>query len=64
MPALRTRRDPWWDLEGIDARHHRVRRKFVAALACAVAIVACGLTTAAWLEVLWPALASLGLGLG
>ncbi len=62
MPAIRTRRDPWWDLEGVDARQHRVRRRLVTSLALAVAVVACGLTLAAWVQLLWPALASLRLG--
>lgn len=59
MPAIRTRRDPWWDLEGVDARQHRVRRKLVTALALAVSVVACGLTVAAWVRELWPALSAL-----
>lgn len=52
----RDRRDPFWDLEGTGARRIRRRRRFVGNLAFAIAIVACGLTTAAWLRVVAPAL--------
>lgn len=62
MPSLRARRDPWWDLEGVDARQHRVRRKVVTSLAFAIAVVACGLTVAAWVKELWPAISALGIG--
>ncbi len=62
LSMRRGRRDPWWDLEGVDARRNRQRRTFVGSLAFAVAVVACGLTTAAWLQVLLPVLGRLGLG--
>lgn len=55
MYALRRgRSDPWWDLEGADAKRVRLRRKFVGSLAFAVAIVACGLTAAAWGQTILP----------
>ncbi len=56
MIARHRRRDPFWDLEGVGARRSRRRRKGVAMVAFAVAITACGLTTAAWLLVLAPVL--------
>jgi hypothetical protein len=62
MLSMRRRRDPWWDLEGVDARRNRQRRTFVGSLAFAVAVVACGLTIAAWVQVLLPVLGQLGLG--
>jgi len=62
MPSLRARRDPWWDLEGVDARQHRVRLKVVTSSAFAVAVVACGLTIAAWVQELWPAVSALRIG--
>ncbi len=58
----RGRRDPWWDLEGADARRVRLRHKVVSSLAVAIAIVACGLTAAAWAQILLPQLARFGLG--
>jgi hypothetical protein len=63
MVALRRgRHDPWWDLEGADAKRIRLRHRFVANLAFAISIVACGLTAAAWGQTLMPLLADLGLG--
>lgn len=63
MYAMRRgRHDPWWDLEGADAKRIRLRRRFVGSLAFAVAIVACGLTAAAWLRELAPMLGSLPIG--
>jgi hypothetical protein len=47
-------RDPWWD-DGTGARRVRTRRRVVGATALAVAIVACGLTVAAWAAELLPA---------
>jgi hypothetical protein len=47
-------RDPWWD-DGTGARRTRTRRRAVGAIALAVAIVACGLTAAAWVAELLPA---------
>ena len=47
-------RDPWWD-DGTGARRTRTRRRLVGATALALAIVACGLTAAAWVAELLPA---------
>ncbi len=44
----RGRHDPWWDLDGSGAKRSRRKRTFVGNLAFALAIVACGLTAAAW----------------
>lgn len=57
----RGRHDPWWDLEGADAKRVRLRHKFVSSLAVALAIVACGLTAAAWADALLPQLQGLGI---
>ena len=63
MNVLRRSHDPWWDLEGRGAKRSRIRHKLVADLAFALAVVACGLTAAAWLRVLVPVLIQkLGLG--
>ncbi len=63
MNVLRRSHDPWWDLEGRGAKRSRIRHKLVADLAFALAVVACGLTAAAWLRVLLPVLVQkLGLG--
>jgi hypothetical protein len=62
MNVLRRHHDPWWDLEGRGARRSRIRHKIVAEIAFALAVVACGLTAAAWLRALAPAAAQLGLG--
>lgn len=62
MNALRrAARDPWWD-DGTGARHARTRRRVVGGTALTLAIVACGLTTAAWLRLLLPVVGGLGLG--
>jgi len=52
IPFRRT--DPWWDMDGAGVRRDRTRRRIVGAVAFAIAIVACGLTTAAWLQALQP----------
>jgi hypothetical protein len=57
----RGRHDPWWDLEGSGAKRVRLRHRFVGNFAFAVAIVACGLTAAAWAQTLRPLLVQLGL---
>ena len=63
MNMFRRAHDPWWDLEGRGAKRSRIRHKVVADIAFALAIVACGLTAAAWL--LTSCRCSLGgLGLG
>jgi hypothetical protein len=51
LPVLAEwRRDPWWDLEGRAARRLRLRKLLTTDLALAVSVVACGLTTAAWVS--------------
>jgi hypothetical protein len=61
MAGLWTRRDPWWE-DGQGARRVRTRHKVVSVAAFAAAIAACGLTAAAWLRELLPAIDGLGLG--
>jgi hypothetical protein len=63
MSVFRRHHDPFWDLEGRGAKRNRIRTKIVSDFAFALAIVACGLTAAAWLRILAPVLlAKLGLG--
>ena len=62
MNVIRRRHDPWWDLEGRGAKRSRIRHKIVADLAFALAVVACGLTAAAWLRAIAPVVGGLGLG--
>jgi hypothetical protein len=47
-------RDPWWD-DGTGARRTRTRRRVIGHFALALAIIACGLTAAAWLREVLPA---------
>jgi hypothetical protein len=54
MNVLRRTHDPFWDLEGRGAKRDRIRHKIVSDFAFALAIVACGLTAAAWLRILVP----------
>ena len=54
MNVFRRRHDPWWDLEGRGAKRSRIRHKITSDLAFAMAVVACGLTAAAWLQILIP----------
>jgi hypothetical protein len=62
MNALRrANRDPWWD-DGVGARRARTRRRVTSKFALVVAIVACGLTAAAWIHTIAPTLNPLGLG--
>ncbi len=42
--------DPWWDLEGRAAKRSRLHKRVVTDFALAFAVVACGLTSAAWLS--------------
>jgi len=59
MNAIRgIRRDPWWD-DGTGARRTRSRRKIMGTVAFAIAVVACGLTSAAWIHELFPAVGRL-----
>ena len=63
MNVLRRNHDPWWDLEGRGAKRSRIRHRLVSDVAFAFAVVACGLTAAAWMRVLAPVLIQkLGLG--
>jgi hypothetical protein len=63
MNLFRRAHDPWWDLEGRGAKRSRIRHKIVADFAFAMAIVACGLTAAAWLRILLPVFTEkIGLG--
>ena len=62
MNAFRRGHDPWWDLEGRGAKRSRIRHRIVADLAFAIAVVACGLTAAAWLRTLAPIFREIGLG--
>ncbi len=57
----RSQRDPFWD-DGQGARRSQARDRMVGAMAFALAVVACGLTAAAWLRELAPMLGSLPLG--
>ena len=59
IPFRRT--DPWWDMEGDGVRRNRTRRRLVGGAAFAIAIVACGLTLAAWLQQLQPVIHQLGI---
>jgi hypothetical protein len=61
MIARFGRRDPFWD-DGRGARRRNLVRRMEAQLALAIAIVACGLTLAAWLQTLLPVVRQLGLG--
>jgi hypothetical protein len=57
---IRHRRDPFWD-DGRGARRTNRRVAFEGLVAVALAIVACGLTTAVWLRTLAPLGEVLGL---
>jgi hypothetical protein len=54
MNVLRRSHDPFWDLEGRGAKRQRIRIKIESDIAFALAVVACGLTAAAWLRILVP----------
>ena len=61
--VFRRSHDPFWDMEGRGAKRTRIRLKIVSDLAFAIAIVACGLTAAAWMRILVPVImAKLGIG--
>jgi len=62
MNVLRRGHDPFWDLEGRGAKKSRRHNKIVSDLAFALAVVACGLTAAAWLRELLPVVQRLGFG--
>lgn len=61
MNALRrASRDPWWD-DGTGVRRARTRRKVTGMVALGCAIVACGLTIAAWIHAVAPMASPLSL---
>ena len=62
LARLRRGTDPFWDLDGAGVKRARTKRRIVGAVAFAIAIVATGLTVAAWLQTLAPALRQLGIG--
>ena len=62
MPRLRAARDPFWDMDGHGVKRERKRDRIIGVVALAIAIVAVGLTVAAWLRELGPILGSLHLG--
>jgi hypothetical protein len=60
MGLFRHGRDPFWD-DGVGARQAHSRKRIEAVIAFALAIGACGLTTAMWLRTVAPLI---GHGLG
>jgi hypothetical protein len=59
MNAIRgARNDPWWD-DGVGARRTRTRRRVTSVAALGMAVVACGLTIAAWVHELFPSVVRL-----
>jgi hypothetical protein len=61
IARLGQRHDPFWD-DGRGARRRQLRVRIETRLAFAIAIVACGLTTAAWIQQLLPVIRQFGLG--
>jgi hypothetical protein len=61
VAGLGRRRDPYWD-DGRGARRHNLRVRIQGHLAFSMAVVACGLTLYAWIQVLQPLFHQLGLG--
>ena len=61
VARLGRRRDPFWD-DGRGARRHHLRVRLQGELAFAIAVVACGLTAYAWIQVLRPLLHQFGWG--
>jgi hypothetical protein len=61
MVGLFARRDPWFE-DGKGARRDRTRRRLTGGLAFLLAVAACGLTTAAWLRIVLPAMGVASLG--
>ena len=51
---IRSKADPWWDLEGAGVRRDRDRRRLVGGIALALSIAASGLTAATWYQLLEP----------
>lgn len=63
MNVFRRGHDPFWDLEGRGAKKTRRNNTIVSYLAFSIAVVACGMTAAAWLRILVPVFSQkLGLG--
>jgi uncharacterized membrane protein len=62
LARLRRGADPYWDMDGAGVRRTRIKRRIVGAVAFAIAVLATGLTVAAWLRTLAPALHQLGIG--
>jgi hypothetical protein len=62
VARLRRGADPFWDLDGAGVKRSRIKRRIVGAIAFAIAVTATGLTAAAWLRTLAPALHQLGIG--
>jgi len=56
MPRLRASRDPFWDMDGRGVKRERKRDRIMGIAALVTAIVAVGLTAAAWLWELAPIL--------
>jgi len=56
MPRLRASRDPFWDMDGHGVKRERRRDRIIGVIALATAIVAVGLTAAAWIRELAPLL--------
>lgn len=61
LMRMRTGRDPFWD-DGQGARRTRTRQRITGSVAFAVAIVACGLTAAAWMSRLAPLFGGISFG--
>jgi hypothetical protein len=62
IARLRRGSDPYWDMDGAGVKRARIKRRIVGAAAFAIAVVATGITAAAWLRTLAPALHQLGIG--
>ncbi len=62
MHRLRASRDPFWDADGAAVRRDRTRQRILGGAALAMAIAACGLTTAVWIRELAPFASRIGLG--
>ena len=56
MPRPRAARDPFWDMDGHGVKRERRRDRIIGVIALATAIVAVGLTAAAWIRELAPLL--------
>jgi hypothetical protein len=61
MVAGLGRRDPFWD-DGRGARRRHLVKRLQGEVAFSIAVVACGLTAYAWIQVLRPVLHQLGIG--